>query len=90
MEVQIAQAVAEIVERHASANHKQAQAAHLDTETALAPVRLAHEAHQANEDRDQRAEQARESRTGKATRPILGPRVEHRALAQRLRVSGAT
>lgn len=50
-ELQHEQAIAEINDRYASADHKRAQARHIDTQAALAPLELVAEHQQRNEDR---------------------------------------
>jgi hypothetical protein len=57
-EIQNAQAIADINETNASAEHKRAQAAHITTQTALAPLDMMASHAQQAADRDQRAEQA--------------------------------
>jgi hypothetical protein len=50
-EIRAAQAMAELRDKSASADHKRAQAAHLDAETALAPVRFVHDVISSHQDR---------------------------------------
>jgi len=57
-EIQNAQALADINDKYASADHKRAQARHIDTQAALAPVELVADHASRAADRDQRSEQA--------------------------------
>ena len=60
-QLQNAQALAEINDKNASAEHKRAQAAHISTQAALAPIELVASHAQQTADRDQRADQARQA-----------------------------
>jgi hypothetical protein len=73
MEVQIAQAVAEIVERHASAKQKNAAARKLETDALLAPAEAEHEASLAVANFHQSAENSTEDRKIKAKQASRKP-----------------
>lgn len=60
-EIQNAQALAEINDKAASAAQKRAQAEHIQTQTALAPLELAASQAQQTADREQRANQAQQA-----------------------------
>lgn len=56
-DIQNAQAIADINETNASAEHKRAQSRHIETQTAMAPIEMMASHAQQAADRDQRAEQ---------------------------------